>query len=108
MKAWLVREKDEFCATVVFAETISEAKSIALTTECCEDVDFINLEARRMPQMDKYYNAGKTEIDWNIPQDRIILCKEGGFFCEDTLIEDCLKCCAKKYCDYFLDNYSDD
>ena len=25
MKAWLVREKDEFCATVVFAETRGKA-----------------------------------------------------------------------------------
>lgn len=30
MKAWLAREKDEFCATVVFAETRGKAKALAL------------------------------------------------------------------------------
>lgn len=29
MKAWLVREKDEFCATVVFAETRGKARALA-------------------------------------------------------------------------------
>lgn len=30
MKAWLVRKKDEFCATVVFAETRGKARALAL------------------------------------------------------------------------------
>lgn len=29
MKAWLVKEKDEFCATVVFAETRGKARAMA-------------------------------------------------------------------------------
>lgn len=29
MKAWIVREKDEFCATVVFAETRGKARAMA-------------------------------------------------------------------------------
>ena len=36
MKTWLVRENDEFCATVVFAETRGKAKAAALYTECCD------------------------------------------------------------------------
>ena len=44
MKAWLVREKDEFCATVVFAETRGKARSTALATDCCEDSCFCDIE----------------------------------------------------------------
>ena len=61
MKAWLVRDKDEFCATVVFAETRGKARALAMHTEVCEDVDFIDIEVRRKPQMDKYYKEGKID-----------------------------------------------
>lgn len=47
MKAWVVREKDEFCATVVFAETSGKAKFLALGTEPLENAEFCRLEARR-------------------------------------------------------------
>ena len=60
MKAWLVREKDEFCATVVFAETRGKARALAKYTDACEDCDFIDIEVRRVPQMDKYYK----ELFW--------------------------------------------
>ena len=64
MKAWLARDKDEFCATVVFAETRGKAKVIAMHTKTCEDTDFIYIEVRREPQMDKYYTEGQKEMDW--------------------------------------------
>ena len=64
MKAWLVKVKDEFCATVVFAETRGKARSIAMHTDACEDVDFCDIEVRRLPHIDKYYKEGKTELDW--------------------------------------------
>ena len=51
MKAWLVREKDEFCAEVVFAETRGKARSLALSTDCCEDANFTDIEVRRMPEV---------------------------------------------------------
>ena len=91
MKAWLVREKDEFCAEVVFAETRSKAKVLALSTDCCEDAKFIDIEAHRMPQADKYYKYGKWHLDWENPQDRIVLVKECGFWCgyEAFDFEDC-------------------
>ena len=40
MKAWLVREKDEFCCTVIFAESRGKARSLAFSTECCENAEF--------------------------------------------------------------------
>ena len=101
MKAWLVREKDEFCATVVFAETRGKARAMALHTECCEDEDFCDIEVRRKPQADKYYKEGKKELDWFNSQDRIALVKDCGFYCDAEYWEkaDCEVCSAKEYCD---------
>ena len=98
MKAWLVREKDEFCATVVFAETRGKAKVLAKYTDACEDCAFVDIEVRRVPQVDKYYEDGKTELDWCNPQDRLILVKELDFSCESVEMEKCEECSAKEYC----------
>lgn len=103
MKAWLVREKDEFCATVVFAETRGKAKALALQTECCEDANFCDIECNRVRGMDKYYVAGKREMDWFNANDRIALVKELGFYCGDDIfcIEKCERCVANEYCDRY-------
>lgn len=61
MKAYLVKDKDEFCATVVFAETVGKARALAMSTECCEDVDFCDIQVKRQPQLDKYYVDGKRK-----------------------------------------------
>lgn len=105
MKAWLVREKDEFGATVVFAGTRGKARAMALYTECCEDADFCNIEVYRQPQMDKYYTNGKKEMDWGYSQDRIALVKDCGFYCSDDCFDiyDCEICPAKEYCDRYRD-----
>lgn len=101
MKAWLVKEKGELSAAIVFAETRGKAKSRALSTECCENSEYQNIEATRQPQLDKFFVDGKTEMDWFDPQDRIILVKEANFECE--YIEPCLceSCSAKDYCDMY-------
>ena len=105
MKAWLVRVKDEFCATVVFAETRGKARSRALATACCEDAAFCDIEVSRMPQADKYYKEGKTELDWFNPEDRLVLVKECGFMCDYDAFqwEDCTICSAKAFCDRYTD-----
>lgn len=105
MKAWLVREKYQFCATVVFAETRGMAKSMALSTECCWDANFCDIEVRRQPQLDKYYVEGKTEMKWENPKDRIALVKECGFVCDPDcwMPGDCDCCSAKEYCDQYAD-----
>ncbi len=105
MKAWLVREKDEFPATVVFAETRGKARALAMHTEVCEDVRFCDIEVRRKPQMDKYYTDGKKEMDWFVSEDRIALVKDCGFECCEDYIdrEDCEECPAKEYCDNYQD-----
>lgn len=104
MKAWLVREKDEFVATIVFAETRGKAKARAMSTAACEDVDFCDIEVRRQPQLDKYYKDGKAEMDWYDNADRIALVKEAGFCCEDDNTTDSCECCpAREYCDAYND-----
>lgn len=103
MKAWIVNVKDEFCSTVVFAETRGKAKSIALHTDCCEDADFCDIEIRRLPHIDKYYKEGKTELDWLDKKDRIILVKECGFRCEYIEEYWCEWCSAKEYCEPYQD-----
>ena len=104
MKAWLVREKDEFCAAVVFAETRGKAKSLARCTDACEDADFLRIEVRRLPDIDKYYR-GKRELDWFNPADRIVLVKECSFTCEHDAFDfgECAVCSAKEYCDQYQD-----
>lgn len=101
MKAWLVRERDGECATVVFAETRGKARALAMHTDACEESDFCDIDVSRKPQMDKYYTQGKKEMDWYNAKDRIALVKECGFSCiPDAFdIEDCELCPAKQYCD---------
>ena len=105
MKAWLVREKDRFGATVVFAETRGKARALARQTETCEDADFCDVEVNRRPQMDKYYREGKKEMDWYNSKDRIALVKDCGFVCDRDYWEreDCDTCPAKEYCDTYQD-----
>lgn len=103
MKAWLVKHKDEFGATVVFAETRGKARAMAINTDACEDADFCDIEARRRPQLDKYYQKGKKEMDWYDDKDRLALVKEAGFRCEDVDFDWCEDCPAKEYCDMYQD-----
>lgn len=109
MKAWIVKEKDEFCATVVFAETRGKARSLAQHTEACEDVDFCDIEVSRRPELDKYYEEGKREMDWCNSKDRIALVKDGGFVCYPDYWEweDCEICPAKEYCDKYRDRIAE-
>lgn len=106
MKAWLVREKDEYCAEIVFAETRGKARALALSSDCCEYAKFTDIEAYRMPQADKYYKEGKWHLDWENPQDRIALVKDCGFVCDIEYWEfaDCKECSAKEYCDRYKES----
>lgn len=112
MKAYVVRDKnDSWCATVVFAETRGKAKSRAQATETCEDVDFIDIECRRAPELDKHYRPGKTEMHWDCMEDRVALVKELGFRCgpEDIyyLGIDCKECAAAPWCDLYQDRLAE-
>ena len=109
MKAWIVKDKDEYAATIVFAETRGKARALARCTEACEDVDFVDIVVRRRPQLDKYYTKGKKEMDWYNSKDRIALVRDGGFVCDYEYWEreDCDTCPAKEYCDTYQDLISE-
>ncbi len=109
MKAWLVREKDEFCAEVVFAETRGKARALALSTDCCENAAFKDIEAHRMPQADKHYKDGKWHLDWFDPSDRLVLVKECGFYCDFDAFDlgECEICSAKEYCNQYKDHMAE-
>ena len=107
MKAWIVRGKDNFCATVVFAETRGKARALAMNTDACEDVEFCDIEVRRKPQIDKYYKEGKKEMEWYDLKDRLALVKECDFRCEDMELYECEVCLAKQYCSLYEDYISE-
>lgn len=102
MKAWLIRVKDGECAEVVFAETRGKARSWAMCTDTCDGADFTDIEAHRVPHVDKYYKKGKRYMDWDDPKDRIVLFEECGFRCEYVEAEFCEDCPVKKYCEDYI------
>lgn len=104
MKAWIITVKDEPYTSVVFAETRGKARYIALNTEAFEDCEFIDIEVRRVPHMDKYYTEGRTEMDWENPKDRYALVNECGFSCEYVEWFYCDTCSAKEICDTYQDH----
>ena len=98
MKAWKCSPINEYYCAVVFAETRNKAKVYAQGCDGFEDCEYIDIEARRLPIADKLYKEGKTEVDWNDPDDRIFLVKECGFYCEWHDEKWCNGCSAKEYC----------
>lgn len=111
MKAYKVTDVhgDGYC-TVVFAETRGKARSIAMGTDCCEDTEFINIRATRIPELDEEYR-GYSEMSWYDTQDRIALVK-AGFYCSleflyETNFKECDYCPARDYCDAYTDYYKD-
>lgn len=102
MKAYKVWDKIsvEPCSTVVFAENCKEAKKLALSTDVCEDADYINIRVQRFPEMDNHYR-GRTEIDWYNMEDRKALVSLG-WMCLETS-EECDACTARTFCGHWED-----
>lgn len=100
MKAWLIKEKDEFLSAVAFAPTAGKAKYAALYSGQLDDAEYINLQANRLPEADSYYNGNEEPycLDWLDQDDRLFLVKECDFRCENFLLENCETCKSKDYC----------
>lgn len=101
MKAWVVTDEFYEYSTVVFAETRSKARMIAQSTDCCEDMDYINISPRRFKEADTRYR-GKNEMDWFDPDDRKFLV-ENGWSCVEPEFGDCPNCPAADLCDKYKD-----
>lgn len=108
MKAWKVRDKYDEYSFVVFAETRNKAKYEALLTDYCEDMDYIEIRAKRYKEADTMYR-GKGEMDWFDPDDRRFLVEHGWVceLCEYTLFIDCTKCSARDICELCTENRSE-
>lgn len=92
---------------VVWAETSGKAKRIAL--DKCESMwglDFIELRARRLPEMDLLCK-GKPVADWCDDETRIKLVSEYGWHCAEPELYDCKTCPAKEFCDTWEDMKDD-
>lgn len=109
MKAYIVQDRwDPLFATVVFAETAGKARAIARNTDACEDLDFIDISARRAPSLDLCYK-GKEEMDWNDPEDRLDMVKLAGFECSGEIWDpDCEPCPAKGWCGRYERDHDDE
>lgn len=105
IKAWQVSDECDEYSTVVFAETRNKAKMVALTTDCCEYMDYIRINPQRFKEADIMYK-GHNEMDWSDPEDRRFLC-EHGWSCVEMIIEDCQDCPCNDVCDKYND-YKDD
>lgn len=109
MKAYIVQDRwDPLFATVVFAETAGKARAIARNTDACEDLDFIDISACRVPSLDLCYK-GKEEMDWNDPEDRLDMVKLAGFECSREIWDpDCEPCPAKEWCGRYERDHDDE
>jgi len=101
MKAYVCRDKlESFYSTVVFAETAGKARSRAMWTDACEDVEFVNITARRVPELDSCYK-GYSEMDWDDDEDRRALVALG-WKCWEPSEWECESCCAKDICTHVM------
>lgn len=99
LKAYKVNVKDADYSTIVFAESAGKAKALALSTDTCEDAEFVEIEVHRIPAADKMY-ADNFEMNWNNEKERLFLVKELNWACFEPSFE-CDECIAKQYCRWF-------
>jgi hypothetical protein len=98
LKAFLAREKDGDFSTIVFAENRTQAKLVAMTSDCCEDAAYIDIRVNRFPKADQLYK-GHSEIDWYDQETRVALVRDFGWSCWETSWE-CDGCPAKPFCSW--------
>ncbi len=96
-KVWIEQGEG---STIVFAETRNKAKVIALSCDCCEDAEYIDVCVHRMKELDHLYKS-RSEIDWWDPETRIILVRDFGWSCYEAFISECEYCPAKQFCERF-------
>ena len=112
MKAYFVSDTEsyeDYC-TVVFAETRGKAKVEALGTDACEDAEYMNIRALRIPELDSFYR-GLPEMDWFNEQDQIGMVRYANMYCtyEMSISEcECEKCKAKEWCCRYESEVGDD
>ena len=97
VKAWLVTDECSHYA-VVFAKTRGQARSAALLTDACENADYTDIRATRIPVLDRFYR-GETAMDWDNVEDRKAMARYGKFACSiEERTPPCGTCPAKEWC----------
>ena len=96
LKAYVAYEKDGEGSTIVFAENRTQAKLLAMATDCCGDARYIDIRVNRVPAADTMYD-GHREIDWYNQRARVVLVRDFGWSCLEPSWE-CDTCKAKPYC----------
>lgn len=101
MKAWRVYDEDGY-STVVFATTRGVAKQVAMKTDVCEGMEYIDIRVYRYPEADKQYR-GVSEMDWDNDDDRRFLVAHGWRCMEwdPSDIDLCQAC--KDVCEWYQD-----
>lgn len=103
MKAYHVSCVNGDCATIVFAESVREAKKLAMGTDCCEDAEYIDIRVHREPVADQLYDGTRREIDWYNFETRKFLMENLNWSCADVSWE-CEDCSLKPYCNWWEDD----
>ena len=101
MKAYKLSSPYTEYSEVVFAENSSKARALKPYLETFENVEYVDIRARRAPELDKYYKKGKISVDWDDPQDRLAMVVDGGFTCEYIEWDECAKCLATEDCETY-------
>lgn len=103
MKAWQASGKYSEGSVVVFAETASKAKQIAIRTDELSDEVYTDIRVNRLPKIDRFHKEGKDISDWWEDEDtRIALVKEYNWYCLEPMAEWCEVCPAEEYCAYSM------
>ena len=115
MKAYVVNDREGYSlySVIVFAESRGKAIASALGTDefPYNDWEYTELRAVRKPEFDKNYK-GRRYMDWDDPDDRLAMVKDGGYYCEEDFFDpdECAKCTGREYCsryEEYLDEEND-
>jgi len=99
MKAWMF-QNDEGYAYVVFAETRGKARTYIQNMDYAPLYTFIEIDVRRFPEADKFYDGEIFEMDWNNPVHRLFLIQHGWHCIDYHSIDDCRECVGCDICEY--------
>lgn len=93
MKAYKVWDSkaEEFYCDVVFAESAKIARFLASGSGCCECADYIDVRAKRLPEVDKLYK-GKIHGYWYDMELRKVLVEQYGWTCIEPDYSECKQC----------------
>lgn len=111
MKAWKIWTDNVDYFDVVFADTRNKARSMGMYSDGFEETPYIYIHATRLPEADKLYH-GQRSINWDNPDDRLVMVKDYGCSCGtefifDTMGKLCEECIAKEYCDEYIEFYKE-